>query len=91
MKPAELRALIETGQLAPELAPFWADVFDDPAPVRAECKDDDEFARAVARYERIKGRAGVLKPDAAFEIHKRLTAAGVAVGSYQEVAEAKGS
>lgn len=47
--PAELKTEIETGPLAADLAPFWADVFAEP------------------------GRAGRLKPDAAFAIHQILT------------------
>lgn len=57
----------------PELAALWADV----------------FPPHETKREQLAHREGQLKPDAAFEIHRRLVAAGVAVGNYQDVQEAK--
>lgn len=54
-----------------------------------------EWAAKVAahadylRFHRIKHRAGHLKPDAAFEIHRRLNAGGVKIPRYEDVQAAK--
>jgi hypothetical protein len=58
--PADLRAEIETGPLAAELAPFWADVF---GPHKTKRKE-------------LKWREGKLKPDAAEAIKVALTTLG---------------
>lgn len=60
MTLAELKAEIESGPLAADLAPFWADTF--------------PFHPKV-------DREGILKPDAAFEIHRRLNHPQIAVRS----------
>lgn len=57
MTLAELKTEITSGPLALELAPFWADVFDDPEPQRTK----------------LLHRQGWLKPDAAYEIHRILS------------------
>lgn len=57
MTLAELKAEIESGPLASELAAWWADVFDDPEPQRTK----------------LPHRQGWLKPDAAYEIHRILS------------------
>lgn len=54
---AQLKQEVESGPLALELAPFWADVFDDPEPLRTK----------------LLHRQGMLKPDAAYEIHRILS------------------
>lgn len=53
---AQLKQEVESGPLALELAPFWADVFDDLEPMRTK----------------LLHRQGWLKPDAAFEIRRVL-------------------
>lgn len=57
MTLAELKAEIESGPLASELAAWWADVFDDPEPLRTK----------------LAFRQGTLKPDAAYEINRILS------------------
>ena len=81
--PAQLKSVIETGPLAAALAPLWADVFE-PHPTKRK---------------ELAFREGLLKPDAAFGIHKLLTDGGdgshaVGLGwgngwSYKLVQEAK--
>lgn len=58
----QLRAEIESGPLAADLAPFWADVF----PAEPEPPLVDVGGRA--RWERIRPRFGSLTPDAVFHI-----------------------
>ncbi len=55
--PAQLKAEIEGGPLAADLAAYWTDVFE-PHPTK---------------QEELAYREGKLKPDAAFEIHRILT------------------
>ena len=74
MSPAELKVEIEARAAGdPTLAALWADVFPPH-----ETKRDE-----------LSHREGHLKPDAAFEIRRRLVASGSAVGDYAEVQEAK--
>lgn len=54
---SELKAEIQSGLLASECAAWWSDVFDDPEPLRTK----------------LAFRQGLLKPDAAFEIHRILS------------------
>lgn len=56
MTPAQLKAEIESGPLALECEPFWADVFDDPEPLRTK----------------LAFRQGTLKPDAVYGLLKVL-------------------
>lgn len=58
--PEALVEEVERGPLAAELAPLWADVFE----------------RHPSHGDKLAFREGRLKTDAAFEIHKRLTASG---------------
>jgi hypothetical protein len=65
--PAEIIDEIEKGPLAAELAPYWATVF--VAPVEAKPTSPER----VGSWEVKTRRAGRLHPDAAHEIHRRLT------------------
>lgn len=85
MTTAELITEIEQGEHAAELAPHWANVFQAPAdpdpveppfdpvaPAEAESKEHVQW-RATMRSRAVKrSRAGLLHPDAAYEIGKRL-------------------
>ena len=66
MTADQIRTEIETGPLAAELATFWGDVF----PTEPEPPADDP---ARPRWERISGRFGQLKPDAAYDLCRVLT------------------
>jgi len=55
--PAQLKAEIEGGPFAAELAPYWADV----------------FTAHPTLGSKLAYREGKLKPDAAFAIHRILT------------------
>lgn len=79
MTPQQLKTEVETGPLAAALAPFWAGVFpaepEPPAPEPPQAPPGDPawaaYEAAVQsrlRWERIRGRAGTLTPDAAYGV-----------------------
>lgn len=80
--PKELRAEIETGPLARELAPFWADVFPlEPEPENVAKPEEAENRgneqkwaawRLHEKWQRGLGRVGLLKPDATYAIEAIL-------------------
>jgi hypothetical protein len=75
----ELKAEIENGQLAGECATYWskvfADDFTDPPQDVGESNEayQDRLLRWHARAARLQSRQGLLKSDAAFDIHRILS------------------
>ena len=64
---AEIIVEIETGPLAAQLAPYWAQVFVAPTEPRPTTRD------RLGAWEVKTARAGRLHPDAAYAIYKILS------------------